>query len=73
MLRNAGYNRWVFFTKYGQFSHFGDAYTGRAQRLCLTTETLPDWHYDVIALNASSKIDEVALANLRHWGGSGYQ
>ena len=72
VLRDAGYDRWVFFTKYGHFSHFGDACTDELERLCLTTETLPDWHYDVIALNASSKIDEVELADLRHWGGSGY-
>jgi FkbM family methyltransferase len=68
VLREAGYNRWVFFTKYGQFSHFGDACLDQLERLCFTSQTLPDWHYDVVALSPSSKIDEVILADLRHWG-----
>ena len=72
VLRNAAYNRWVFFTKYGQFSHFGDACLEQLDRLSLTSQTLSDWHYDVAALHPSSKIDEVALADLRHWGTSGY-
>jgi FkbM family methyltransferase len=72
VLRDAGYDRWVFFTKYGWFSHFGDERVDQLERLCLTSETLPDWHYDVVALHPSSKIDEVALADLRHWGSSGY-
>jgi FkbM family methyltransferase len=72
VLREAGYDRWVFFTKYGWFSHFGDACVDQLERLCLTTKTLPDWHYDVVALHRSSNIDEVALADLRHWGSSGY-
>ena len=72
VLRESGYNRWVFFTKYGRFSHFGDACVDQLERLCLTSKTLPDWHYDVVALHPSSKIDEVALADLRHWGSSGY-
>ena len=72
VLRLAGYDRWVFFNKYGQFSHFGDTCVEQLERLCLTSQTMPDWHYDVVALHPSSKIDEVALADLRHWGSSGY-
>jgi FkbM family methyltransferase len=72
VLRDAGYDRWVFFTKYGSFSHFGDERVDQLERLCLTSETLPDWHYDVVALHPRSKIDEVALGDLRHWGSSGY-
>jgi len=62
----------VFFTKYGQFSHFGDACLDQLERLCVTSQTLPDWHYDVVALHSSSEIDEVVLADLSHWGSSAY-
>lgn len=52
--------------------NFGDACVNELERLCLTSKTLPDWHYDVVALHPSSKIDEVALGDLRRWGSSGY-
>lgn len=73
VLRNTGYNRFVFFTKFGQFSHFGSEHIDKLMRLCLTSTTLSDWHYDVVALYQSSQIDEVSLANLGHWGNSGYK
>jgi FkbM family methyltransferase len=72
VLRQAGYDRWVFFTKFGQFSHFGDSNLDQLTRLCLTSETLDDWHYDVVALHPTSSIDEVELADLRRWGSSGW-
>lgn len=68
----AGYDRWVFFTKYGQFSHFGNDHLEDLTQLCLTSTTLGDWHYDVAALHATSSIDSLALADLQHWGASGY-
>ena len=72
VLREQGYDRWVFFTKYGQFSHFAAACLDQLERLCLESHTLPDWHYNVVALHSASAIDEVGLADLRHWGRSGY-
>ncbi len=75
VLGAAGYERFVFFTKYGQFSHFGgsaDDSLGPLERLCLESTTLEDWHYDVAALHGSSTVDEVALADLRHWGSAGW-
>jgi hypothetical protein len=71
-LRAAGYTRFVFFTKFGQFSHFGDEHLDKLRRLCLTTATLSDWHYDVAALHADSLVDEVELSDLRYWGCSGW-
>jgi FkbM family methyltransferase len=73
VLREAGYDRFVFFTKYGQFSHFGNEHLGKLEMLCTTSKTLPDWHYDVVALHATSEVDEIALADLRNWGDSGYR
>jgi FkbM family methyltransferase len=70
VLRQAGYDRWVFFTKFGRFSHFGDACLEQFVRLSTTSTTLSDWHYDVVALHPSSPIDEVELADLRHWAHS---
>jgi FkbM family methyltransferase len=72
VLRAAGYDRFVFFTKFGQFSHFGDAELDRLTDLCLHNKTLGDWHYDVAALPVGSPIDTVALADLRHWRASGW-
>jgi FkbM family methyltransferase len=72
VLREAGYERWIFFNKYGQFNHFGLEHVEELARLCLTTTTLPDWHYDVAALHPSSEIDAIALADLRYWGRAGH-
>jgi FkbM family methyltransferase len=73
VLREVGFNRFVFFTKFGQFSHFGADHLEKLVTLCLTSTTLSDWHYDVVAFDATSKLDEVNLADLRHWGSSGYR
>jgi FkbM family methyltransferase len=72
VLSAAGYNQWVFFNKYGQFSHFGVEHLDELADLCTSSKTLVDWHYDVAALHASSTINPVHLADLRHWGSSGY-
>ena len=72
VLRDAGYSRFIFFTKFGQFSHFGDANLDKLRELCLTSVTLTDWHYDVVALHADSLVDEVALSDLRFWGRCGW-
>ncbi len=73
VLRTAGYDRFVFFTKFGQFSHFGDGELERLADLCLHSQTLDDWHYDVAALHRCSMVDPLDLADLRHWGSSGWR
>jgi len=71
-LGRAGYRMFLFFTKRGEFSHFMDGASngGTALRLleelCRTSATLPDWHYDVIALPPDSGISPTAVADLRH-------
>jgi len=67
VLKGLGYTRFVFFTKYGEFSHFGDDHLGQLRELCLSATTLADWHYDVVALHGESRVDEVELADLRNW------
>ena len=68
VLRAADYTRYIFFTKFGQFSHFGDEHLDKLRKLCLTSETLSDWHFDVAALHAGSPVDDIALSDLGYWG-----
>jgi len=71
VLRGAGYTRFIFFTKFGDFSHFGDEHLDQLRELCLSTTTLADWHYDVVALHSESPVDEVELADLGNWARGG--
>lgn len=71
-LKDAGYDRFIFFTKFGQFSHFGVECLQDLRMLCLGSTTLHDWHYDVVALHHTSTLSAVDLADLQHWGRSGY-
>jgi FkbM family methyltransferase len=71
-LSEAGYRTFVFFTKRGEFSHFVDYAANSITELrqladlCLTSSTLPDWHYDVIGLPPDSAISATGLADLAH-------
>ncbi|MDY0268941.1 FkbM family methyltransferase [Trichloromonas sp.] len=62
-----GYNTFLWFTKYGNFSHYMFGYSQREvdamAEYCLADISL-DWHYDVIALHDSSDISLVELAKL---------
>lgn len=71
-LKDAGYHRFIFFTKIGQFSHFGVECLQDLRKLCLNSTTLHDWHYDVVALHDTSTLSAVDVADLQHWGRSGY-
>jgi FkbM family methyltransferase len=67
-LTDYGYTRFVWFTKFGCFSHFTRSCDSESidalARLCLQSQVLYDWHYDVIALHNDSPISDVALADL---------
>jgi len=69
VLREAGYTRFVWFTKFGGFSHFSTAFDEVALNavaaLCLHNKHCDDWHYDVVAVHAKSRLDVVALAELQ--------
>lgn len=64
----AGYNQYVWFDKYGRFTHLMTGYdiatVDAHARLCLTSTVLVQWHYDVVALHRDSPVDAVRLAEL---------
>lgn len=68
-LGQAGYTRFIWFDKFGNFSHLmRDFDRGSAEllaELCLQSTVYGDWHYDVVALHDSSPITHLALAELR--------
>ncbi len=41
-------------------------------RLVTTSSTLDDWRFGVAALHRDIVVDEVHLANIRHWGSAGW-
>lgn len=69
-LQQCGYTKFVWFTKYGDFSHFMENSSPQSiamlAEFCLWTRTLDDWHYDVIALHGQSRISPLALADLKY-------
>ena len=68
ILQAAGYSRFLWFTKYGNFSHFmliaDYSAIDALAKFCLA-DIPADWHYDVVALHESSSIDVQALARLK--------
>jgi len=68
VLGECGYDRFVWFTKYGTWSHFttDDQHSlDLLADLCLRSQVYGDWHYDVIALHKHSPLEPMALAELR--------
>jgi FkbM family methyltransferase len=68
VLGSCGYDRFVWFDKFGRFSHFqvgaGKESVELLERFCLETQTLEDWHYDVAALPRRSGISPLTLADM---------
>jgi FkbM family methyltransferase len=66
-LTDCGYNQFIWFNKYGEFSHFMVGYNQETISLtaqhCLSSKVFDDWHYDVIALPNNSELSPVALAD----------
>jgi FkbM family methyltransferase len=67
ILLAAGYSRFLWFTKFGNFSHFmfhfDSATVDALAKHCLA-DVPADWHYDVVALHDSSSVNVQALASL---------
>ena len=63
-----GYQQFVFFDKFGNFSqihcNINDYELDTLAELCLRNNYNDDWHYDVIAFPAVTKIDPITLAEL---------
>ncbi len=68
ILQAAGYSRFLWFTKFGDFSHFMFQFDGAElealAQYCMA-DTFADWHYDVVALHESSAVNMLALASLK--------
>lgn len=66
VLYGEGYDKFVFFTKYGIFSHFmfgvNHDQLYMHEKLSLRNVFDYDWHYDVIALHKSQDLDASVLA-----------
>lgn len=66
-LTDLGWDRFIWFNKYGEFSHFMVGYNRETIDLiaehCLSSKVFDDWHYDVIALHNNSELSPVALAD----------
>lgn len=71
VLAAARYRWFVWFDKYGVFSHVDDGYhpapVDVLAELCLSDRAPgPDWHYDVVALPDGSAVPPAELAALAH-------
>jgi len=69
-LEQCGYEHFLWYTKYGEFSH----YSVRGERgglamlaeLCLRSQLYQDWHYDVIALPSQSFLCHLPVAEMAY-------
>jgi len=70
ILSNCGYTRFVWFSKYGHFSHFMTGLDidaiNKLARICTNGKHDTDWHYDIIALQMNSTLSDESLAELKN-------
>jgi FkbM family methyltransferase len=68
ILVSNGYTRFVWFTKFGEFSHFTQRFNFAEldwlAELCFRNRFQEDWHFDVVALHDSSPISVLEIAEL---------
>lgn len=68
ILESCGYDRFIWYSKYGDFSHFSQAGvrkdTEMVADLCFAGLHDHDWHYDIIALHSTSRLSPLTLAGL---------
>lgn len=66
VLIDSGYDRFLFFTKFGNFSHFmtgcNESDLNNLASLCIRNKFYNDWHYDVIALHNDHSLNLFELA-----------
>jgi len=67
VLRNIGYKTFIWFTKFGGFSHFthepSEEYIKQFAEICIKAEFDSDWHYDIVAFPESSNYSILEFAN----------
>jgi FkbM family methyltransferase len=75
VLRNCGYTAFVWFDKFGRFSHVDSGDPGQVEpveQMCIRGEgPAPDWHFDVIALHPARPVGLATLARTRFQHRSG--
>jgi len=66
-LLNLGYKTFIWFTKFGGFSHFTyeptEKYIDQFAEICLKAEFDNDWHYDIIAFYEQTNYSILDFAN----------
>lgn len=70
VLDKNGYDKYLWYTKYGAFSHFdlnSNSFTNRIEwkNICLRNIYDDDFHFDIISLHKDSKIDITSLSELQ--------
>jgi FkbM family methyltransferase len=69
-LEECGYEQFIWFNKYGEFSHYSGCgergSVARLAELCLHSQSHYDWHYDVIALPPQYRALALPLAELAY-------
>lgn len=67
ILLDLGYETFIWFTKFGVFSHFTyeptEKYIDQFAEICIKAEFDTDWHYDVIALHKQTDYSIIDFAN----------
>jgi len=67
LLLDLGYKTFIWFTKFGGFSHFicepTEKYIDQFADICIKAEFDSDWHYDVIAFHESGNYSVLDFAN----------
>jgi len=67
-LVDCGYSTFVWFNKFGEFSHLDNDFDRKRTQIladsCFARGTDTDWHYDVVALHHASKITPLSVAEL---------
>ena len=70
ILQENGYSKFVWFDKYGNFSHFDNTHsredTERMAQVCMNGRHEFDWHYDVIAIHKETELPLVKLAEMQY-------
>ncbi|MHC1741668.1 MAG: FkbM family methyltransferase [Syntrophobacteraceae bacterium] len=68
ILHDCGYSSFVWFNKYGEFSHFTNGHStdniDALANFCVKSTSYTDWHFDIVALHNKSRISTLALADL---------
>jgi len=70
VLNELGYTQFLWFSKYGDFSHFMNTIDTQSinqiAEICLSDKHDWNWHYDIVALHNTSTINTQELAVLKH-------